>query len=108
MSVLQIGKKHTNKFTFTCNKYHVCLSVCFVNHVPICKVTNISKHFNKVYDMINACKIHFNTHSNFYVRPLFTTDIHNVLQMKKNTLYLHYNGSYNENIQILCIQMFYF
>ncbi len=47
--------------------------------------------------MTNACKIHFNTHSNFYdFRPLFTTDIHNVLQMKKNTLYLHYNGSYNE------------
>lgn len=68
----------------------MCLSVCFMKQVPLCKGTNLSKDFNKVYDMIIAWKIHFNTHSKFDdIRPLFTTDIqampviHNVLEMKK-------------------------
>lgn len=79
----------------------MCVFLCFMKHVPICKGTNLSKDFNNVYDMIIAWNFDG-------VRPLFTTDIqampvvHNVLQMKK-ILYIYIIMVVITNIQILCI-----
>ncbi len=72
-----------------------------MKHVPICKGTNLSKDFNKVYDMIIAWNFDD-------VRPLFTTDIQampvvHICIADEKILYIYTIMVVITNIQILCI-----